>query len=153
MIRFLRPASLLLGGAVVLTACARAPTPEAVSDADLHGLMTRRISALWNQIEVLAFDQHRTQPELDAERQRKSRDIALAAAELQQAARTILSLQPQLGLDAERGSRFNALAERLRADAASLQALAEDRRYAALQQAVQRTMETCATCHQLYRSP
>lgn len=55
----------------VLAGCAQgesgtgASGRESVSDATLHALMAQRIDELYQRIEVLAFDQNRTLPELD----------------------------------------------------------------------------------------
>ena len=146
--------TLVFCGAVLLTACVNPADPVVpVADDELHGLMTTRIADLWSQIEVLDFDPHRTALDLDTERRRKAVDIARSASGLQEAARAILDIKPQLNLDPQQGNRFSELANQLLADGATLQALAQGNQFDEIGAAVQRTMETCNTCHRLYRNP
>ena len=127
------------------------PDVSAVSNTELHGIMTNYIGALMSQIDVLEFDQHRTELELDRERRAKAVQIAEAARQLSRAAEMILAVQPELDLSAERVAVFSALAGKLNEHGAELKDLAMRNQYEALGTAIDNTLETCNTCHRLYR--
>lgn len=80
---------------------------ERVSDDALHGLMTERISLLQRSIEVLLYEQNRTQSELDQTRRRQTAEIAAAALELRDSVAQVASLESRLRLSPASSATFN----------------------------------------------
>jgi hypothetical protein len=141
---------------ILLNACSQpgidGGSPGPISDEQLHGLMVERINTLQRSIEVLVFEQNRTQSELDQTRRRRTADITAAAIELRDSLEEVVVLEPNLGLSAGDRSVFLALAQRLRDDSEELAELANGRRVGSLVDAVARLQSSCDSCHSLYRS-
>lgn len=126
-------------------------TRPVVADSHLHALMTGNIDVLFSQIEVLAFEQHRTQTELDLERSQKLTRIADAAAALQQSTAQILALQPTLAISPELAPAFTRLAQQLKTHSGELEQLARSHQIPDVEAAIARTRNTCTACHTLFR--
>ena len=123
-----------------------------ISDEDVHGLMAGRINTLQRSIEVLVYEQNRTQTELDQAWRRRTADISAAAIELSDSMEEVILLEPRLGLSAGDRALFLTLAERLRDDSEALVELVNGRRVGSLEDAVTRLQSGCDSCHKLYRS-
>ena len=141
---------------VLLGACSQtamqASSPDRVSDEALHGLMTERINILQRSIEVLLYEQNRTQTELDQSRRRQTAEIASAALALRDSVAEVSELEPRLGLSSANSSTFVSLAQQLRNDSEELAELANGARVGSLEDAVSRLQTTCDSCHNLYRN-
>jgi len=124
---------------------------ENVSDSELHAVMSSQIDVLVRQLDVLIFDQHRTETELAQERQRRAARIAETAAELQLAADIVAEVMPALGLGESSAQLFLQLAGELKAQAAVLEAQARAGRVEAFEVSVQIINASCNACHELYR--
>jgi hypothetical protein len=117
----------------------------------LHALMAERINRLFQRIEILAFDQNRTLPELDEDRQRAAGEIALAARNLSLAGDELSALIPALNLSSDRQERFQNLVARLLEASNSTAGAAENYSSVELASSINALQETCADCHRLYR--
>jgi hypothetical protein len=125
---------------------------EGVSDDALHGLMTERISLLQRSIEVLLYEQNRTQSELDQTRRRQTAEIAAAAIELRDSVAQVAALEPRLRLSPASSATFISLARQLHNDSEALAELANGMRVGSLEDAVLQLQTSCDSCHSLYRN-
>lgn len=141
---------------LLLAACKSGGTAALLQDVDatqLHAVMSGQIAVQVGQLNVLLFDLHRTQTELEAERRRRIGEIIEAADLLQRSADTLLALEPGLELAPENRPRFTALAQGLRQQAETLSQQATEADLSALERTMARVNATCDSCHQLYRAP
>lgn len=125
---------------------------ERVSDDALHGLMTKRISTLVRSIEVLLYEQNRTQSELDQARRRQTAEIAAAAIELRDSVAQVEALESSLRLSSANSATFISLAQQLHSDSEALAELANGARVGSLEDAVLQLQTSCESCHSLYRN-
>lgn len=124
---------------------------EAVSDAALHALMAQRIDELYQRIEVLAFDQNRTLPELDQDRRRAAGEIASSAGSLSSIATELMQLSESLDLTEPGRQQFQALSQNLQSASNDVLSAAADASAQDLADSVTRLQGTCTACHSLYR--
>ncbi len=124
---------------------------ESVRDEALHALMAERIDTLYLRIEVLAFDQNRTLPELDQDRQRTASEIAESATSLAAAAGELAQLAETLNLSAANFQRFQILAQSLQTSSGEVARAASDFAADDLTRSFTRLQGTCSSCHSLYR--
>lgn len=124
---------------------------ESVSDAALHALMAQRIDELYQRIEVLAFDQNRTLPELDQDRRRAASEIANSADSLSSIAIELMQLSESLDLTESRRQQFQALSQNLQSASNDVVNAAADASSQDLANSVTRLQGTCTACHSLYR--
>lgn len=140
----------------LLSACSQTGAADAnferVSDDALHGLMTERISLLQRSIEVLLYEQNRTQSELDQTRRRHTAEIAAAALELRDSVADVVALEPRLRLSGASSATFVNLVQQLRSDSEALAELANGTRVGSLEDAVLQLQSSCDSCHNLYRN-
>jgi len=141
----------------VLAGCAQgesgtgAGARESLSDATLHAPMAQRIDELYQRIEVLAFDQNRTLPELDQDRRRAAGEIASSARNLSALASELMQLGESLNLSPSNRQQFQSLAGNLQTASnevasAALNAASQD-----LARSVSSLQGSCTACHSLYR--
>lgn len=150
---------LSLAAMLALGACAQnGSAPESFvmppQDELVHALMAERIGVLYQRIEVLAFDQNRTLPELDEDRRRVATEIAEAAQSLNEAAveLTTLSLLPEtLSLPVSTRQQFQSLSQRLQETSAEVAQAAEEFSAGRLASSIVGLQAICSTCHDLYR--
>ncbi len=133
------------------TASDRADSKRYLTHPRLHAVMTDRISVLLDQMDTLMTDQNRTEIELDQDRKYKALRIADSAAELQRSVDIILKIQPALDLSEHQAPVFIKLTNQLKQQGAELEQLALHNQIDALKPAMQRTKNTCMTCHSLFR--
>jgi cytochrome c556 len=142
---------------VVLAGCAQSEHGtgidgrESVSDAALHALMAQRIEELYQRIEVLAFDQNRTLPELDQDRRRAAGEIANSASNLSSIATELMQLSESLDLTESNRQQFQALSQNLQSASNEVRSAAADASFQDLANSVTRLQGTCTACHSLYR--
>lgn len=140
---------LLLAGCATETPLPTAQAP--LRDERLHALMVGELDQELARLDVLAFDLHLTQTELDVMRQRRAAAIAVNAAQLRDSAAEVLALQTTLDLAADEASRFDSLARQLQDKAATLEQLASAGRLQELSPLMRELRATCNSCHSLYR--
>lgn len=124
---------------------------ESVQDETLHALMSERIDNLFRRIEVLAFDQNRTLPELDDERQRTANEIAESAETLSGVADELAQLVSTLNLTEPRQQQFQILARNLLEASNNVARTAVSPSSLDLAESINALQLTCASCHNLYR--
>lgn len=142
---------LMLLPACVMNDSNRPDSKHNPAHPQLHAVMTDRINVLLDQIDTLMTDQNRTEIELDQDRKYKALRIADSAAELQRTVDIILKIQPTLDLSEHQAPVFIQLAKQLKQQGAELEQLALHNQIDALKPAMQRTKNTCMTCHSLFR--
>ena len=120
-------------------------------DASLHALMAQRIDVHYQRIEVLAFDQNRTLPELDQDRQLASSQIGDSAAALSTVATELMQLADGLELVASDRQQFQMFAQNLQSASNEVARTATTASSADLATSVSRLQATCSACHNLYR--
>lgn len=146
----------LLSMLLVLGACAHHESSlvipgESLRDETLHALMAERIDNLFRRIEVLAFDQNRTLPELDDERQRTTNEIADSARMLSDVAVELTQLRNTLNLTENRQQQFQNLSRSLFEASNDLARTAADSSSPDLAKSINTLQLTCTGCHNLYR--
>lgn len=122
-----------------------------VRNEALHALMAERISRLFQRIEILAFDQNRTLPELEEDRQRAAKEIADAARNLSLAGDELSALIPALNLSATSQERFQNLVARLLEASTNTASAVSNYSSVELASSINALQETCSDCHSLYR--
>lgn len=142
---------LMLLSACVMNDSNRPDGKHNLAHPQLHAVMTNRINVLLDQMDTLMTDQNRTEIELDQDRKYKALRIADSAAELQRTVDIILKIQPTLDLSEHQAPVFIKLAKQLKQQGAELEQLALHNQIDALKPAMQRTKNTCMTCHSLFR--
>jgi len=113
--------------------------------------MAQRIDGLYRRIEVLAFDQNRTQPELDLARQRVAGEITNDATALSAYAAELSAIGTTLELSAVERQEFLGLAGDLQEASENLILATSEGSSQNLTDAIYTLRETCAACHSLYR--
>ena len=142
---------LMLLSACVMNDSNRPDRKHNLAHPQLHAVMTDRINVLLDQMDTLMTDQNRTEIELDQDRKYKALRIADSAAELQRTVDIILKIQPTLDLSEHQAPVFIKLANQLKQQGFELEQLALHNKIDALKPAMQRTKNTCMTCHSLFR--
>jgi hypothetical protein len=141
---------------LLLSACAPGvsggrPDTAGIRNEELHAVMTDHIVGMIAQLDVLAFDLHRTETEIEDERLQRAVWIADSAVELQRAADMIIAIQPTLLLNQEGAENFDRLANQLKDFAIELEDVAARRQLAGFRPLMERINGTCNACHRIYR--
>jgi cytochrome c556 len=131
-----------------LTACAADPAPPG---NNLHALMTDTLNVQMARLNVLSFELHQTQTELDEERSRRREEIAGAAVKLGEAAAGIPAANLPALLGDEDRQLFETLAAALESHAAAIAQSARAGDFAALEEQMRELNDTCISCYSLYR--
>jgi len=146
--RLLRAVSL----GMLLSACGGAPGDTAPDDNVLHAVMTADIQRHNDRLAALFFDQHRTETEIAALRQRNREAIITAARALELSATQLETLTPAR-LQAEDVGQYRTLADEMGERAAEIAIHARNAEFDALEAALGLLNQTCHSCHALYRTP
>jgi len=142
---------VLLGGCAQSVDTADSAREGGLRDTSLHALMAQRIDMLYQRIEVLAFDQNRTLPELDQDRQLASDQIVDGASALSSAASELMQLTDVLDLTESDRLQFQRLAQNLQSASHEVVQAATMASSVDLAASVSRLQATCSACHSLYR--
>ena len=153
---------LAIGSVIVITAlvsmgCASSnnryvkPSLEQPGKPSMSALSDQRLRTLMNDLNDLVFEQLYTELELDRLRSR----YALRIAELTQkrvvAIENLAQSENKLGLDQQEEQMFRKLTRQLHDQAQELEQLALAEQTENIRPALDRMIDTCNGCHQLFR--
>lgn len=150
---------LLFWSAMVLAAIAAGcatpgrgalPRPE---EPGAHAIQDARLREKMRELDALMYERMRTELEIDRDRRRQAKEIAVVAADLSRTVAAIVAAAPGLPLTADERSRFLALAEELRIRVDRLREQAGQGQIDAIPGTLGEITAVCGSCHRLFRKP
>jgi len=117
----------------------------------LHAIQDKQLRELMARMDALMQERFMTEPELDAERRKYARRIAVNAESLSQTVDSIVDRLPSLQLPRDEQHTFLALAQKLREQSRQLQEQAQSNQIDAIGGTVHVINTTCTSCHALFR--
>jgi cytochrome c556 len=141
--------------ALVLAACTaeqhNATRLQDTGKPALHAVQSERLQSLMQQLNDLMFERMLTEVELDRERRERMREIAKAAAIMQQTVQDIPKALPSLALSPKERQSFLELSGQLGEQVALLKQEAERNDVDGVPKRLERIVATCNACHRSFR--
>lgn len=146
---------------LTLIACADSPPRTATNETKnpalhvirnnkLHELMDN-LNELMGRMNVLSQERFLTEPELDAEYRKYTKQISTASQNLLQTLDVVPMMLPSLTLSSTEQATFLALMARLREQIQTLQIQTKQHHLHIISDSLAQINITCASCHALFR--
>lgn len=116
-----------------------------------HAIQDARLREKMRELDALMYERMRTELEIDRDRRRQAKEIALAAVDLSRTVAAIVTAAPGLPLTVDERSRFLALAKQLRTWVDRLREQAEQGYIDAIPGILAEITAVCGSCHRLFR--
>lgn len=159
MVQSAKPvAQLLLIIALVLPACSdtSGKRPDAakfpVGQAELHTVQSQKLRKLMQKINELSRQGDEISLQVDELRRQYMQSLIDTAGDVVYATEQMTEQKHIKTLNPVELNEFRALSNALYTEAVNIQIEARDNNFSGLDQAYRRLDETCAACHQLFRS-
>lgn len=124
-----------------------------LEESGAHAVQDARLREQMRELDALMYERMRTELEINRDRRRQAKEIAVVAADLSHTVAAIVAAAPRLPLTADERSRFLALAEQLRIRVDRLREHAEKGQIDAVLGTLGDITAVCGSCHRLFRKP